>query len=231
MSIRLASSTLGRIRRTVLGDISDVIAPSAESHPRQIYLSIKLVYPTAPESCETPTTRLRLSLTSARTASPAVLRCSYIMLAAVAQICSRGVVADNLAVCASVVRRAAQAGAKLIWLPEASDYISTEKLMQPLASSSFVTAMRDSAKAHSIWVGVGVHESTEDPARCYNSNLVRLGDKLDLWAYVLTLGTAHRPYRQDRPGVSKGEDRAARGPSQYSLFVSYLTWMATAPSV
>lgn len=95
------------------------------------------------------------------------------MLAAVAQICSRGVVADNLAVCASVVRRAAQAGAKLVWLPEASDYISTDKLMQPIATSSFVNGLRDSARDHTIWVGVGVHESSDDPDRCYNSNIVR----------------------------------------------------------
>lgn len=46
------------------------------------------------------------------------------VLAAVGQICSRNNVQWNLRICKSVVRRAAQAGAKFICLPEASDFIA-----------------------------------------------------------------------------------------------------------
>ncbi|KAK4702631.1 hypothetical protein P7C70_g3592, partial [Phenoliferia sp. Uapishka_3] len=91
------------------------------------------------------------------------------VLAAVAQLCSKQNVLANLALC--------HAGAKLIWLPEASDFIadaaSVPKLAQPLASSSFVSGIKDAARLGNIWVGVGVHESSEeDPKRCYNTNVL-----------------------------------------------------------
>lgn len=49
------------------------------------------------------------------------------VVAAVAQICSRNNVSNNLKICTSVIRRAAEGGAKLVCLPEASDYIAPAK--------------------------------------------------------------------------------------------------------
>ena len=49
------------------------------------------------------------------------------VLAAVGQICSRNNVASNLRICQSVIRRASAVGARLICLPEASDYIAPAK--------------------------------------------------------------------------------------------------------
>ena len=46
------------------------------------------------------------------------------VLAAVAQICSRNNVAANLRACQTVVQNAAAAGAKFVCLPEAADYIA-----------------------------------------------------------------------------------------------------------
>lgn len=64
------------------------------------------------------------------------------MLAAVAQLCSRSNVAHNLQLCRSVIARAAASGARLIWLPEASDFIASAedvpRLSRPLDDSDFV---------------------------------------------------------------------------------------------
>ena len=46
------------------------------------------------------------------------------VLAAVAQICSRNNPAINLLVCKSVIKRAAGRGAEFLCLPEAADYIA-----------------------------------------------------------------------------------------------------------
>lgn len=98
------------------------------------------------------------------------------VLAAVGQLCSKAVVEANLAQCRSIVRRAAAAGAKLVMLPEASDFIadaaSVMKLTRPLGESPFVDGIKSAAKAGSVWVGVGVHESSDDPKRCYNTNIL-----------------------------------------------------------
>ncbi|ORY74996.1 putative NIT2-nitrilase [Leucosporidium creatinivorum] len=97
------------------------------------------------------------------------------MLAAVAQLCSRSNVAHNLLVCKNVIARASAAGAGLIWLPEASDFIAgpadVPRLSRPLERSEFVDGIKASAKEGRIWVGVGVHE-TADEKRCYNTNLL-----------------------------------------------------------
>ena len=49
-----------------------------------------------------------------------------------------------------------------VFFPEASDYISEgaeqgRALAQPL-TGSFLTAIRDAARAHAVWVAIGVHE-------------------------------------------------------------------------
>ncbi|KAL8276155.1 hypothetical protein RQP46_011449 [Phenoliferia psychrophenolica] len=98
------------------------------------------------------------------------------VLAAVGQLCSKAVVETNMALCSSIIRRAASAGAKLVWLPEASDFIadaaSVPKLARPLGDSAFLDGLKHAAVLGNIWVGVGVHESSSDPKRCYNTNVL-----------------------------------------------------------
>lgn len=93
----------------------------------------------------------------------------------VAQICSRASIPSNLAVCASVIHRAALAGAKLILLPEASDFLAPQlevaRLSTPLDGSEFVDGIRHAARRDGVWVGVGVHEKGGGE-RCWNSQLV-----------------------------------------------------------
>lgn len=98
-------------------------------------------------------------------------------LAAVAQISSTGVIAENLAVSLKLIKQAATAGAKMIFLPEATDFIapssSVSSLLQSKEITSFVEDIQSTAKSSSIWVSVGVHEHIpQDVKRCYNTQLV-----------------------------------------------------------
>lgn len=70
--------------------------------------------------------------------------------------------AHNLEQCVKLVGQAAAAGAKILFLPEASDYISTSgaesiALAKPVATSPFVTGLRSAAAQHKLAVHVGIH--------------------------------------------------------------------------
>lgn len=84
-------------------------------------------------------------------------------------------VAANLALCTSLIKRAASAGAKLVLLPEASDFIAPQpqvaSLSAPLDDSPFVSGIKSAAALNQCWVGVGVHERGE-AERCWNTQLV-----------------------------------------------------------
>ncbi|KAI1634678.1 carbon-nitrogen hydrolase [Biscogniauxia mediterranea] len=82
--------------------------------------------------------------------------------AAIGQICSSNSMAHNLEQCVKLVGRAASAGAKVLFLPEASDYIATSaaeslSLARPMSTSPFVTGLQSAAARHSIAVHVGIH--------------------------------------------------------------------------
>jgi predicted amidohydrolase len=115
-------------------------------------------------------------------------------LAAVAQLTSTAVIADNLAACVSLIKRAAAAGAKAIFLPEATDFIAPSAKVGALTRSaeaqSFIEGIQSVAKSSSIWVSVGIHEassssttqqqqqqqpqdsSNDKRQRCYNTQLL-----------------------------------------------------------
>jgi len=84
------------------------------------------------------------------------------MLVAVAQICSTPSIARNLAICRGIIDRAAKKGAKLVYLPEASDFVAPTAdvfaLSSPLHPNVFVEGIREQARSSETWVGVGVHE-------------------------------------------------------------------------
>ncbi|KAI1857941.1 hypothetical protein JX265_010971 [Neoarthrinium moseri] len=96
----------------------------------------------------------------------------------VGQICSTASLTHNLEQCVKLVARAAAAGAKVLFLPEASDYIassSTESLSlaKPVSSSPFVTGLQSAAAKHSLAVHVGIHVPvTVKPASSSTSNPV-----------------------------------------------------------
>ncbi|KAG8834024.1 Carbon-nitrogen hydrolase [Serendipita sp. 411] len=102
------------------------------------------------------------------------------MLVAVAQLCSSPSISRNLSVCRRLVERAAKAGAKLVYLPEAADYIAPSTQVYDLASALdkhiFLNGLREQAKLNCIWVGVGIHERPDPNLglgnRVYNTHVM-----------------------------------------------------------
>ncbi|GFF44010.1 nitrilase family protein [Aspergillus udagawae] len=86
-------------------------------------------------------------------------------IAAVGQICSTTDISANLAQCRRLVHRAAVAGAKALFLPEASDFIAcspkqTVGLAQSLGESEFVVGLQREAQQAGLHINVGIHEPT-----------------------------------------------------------------------
>ncbi|KAI4248111.1 MAG: hypothetical protein L6R40_001200 [Gallowayella cf. fulva] len=87
--------------------------------------------------------------------------------------------AHNLSQCRLLVQKAVAAGAKALFLPEASDYIAptaseTISLAQPASSSSFILGLQSSARDHKLQINVGIHEPTEDGRKVKNTVLPHL---------------------------------------------------------
>ncbi|KAI4103956.1 MAG: hypothetical protein LQ339_004073 [Xanthoria mediterranea] len=71
--------------------------------------------------------------------------------------------AHNLSQCRLLVQKAVAAGAKALFLPEASDYIApnaseTVSSVRPASSSPFVQGLQASAREHKLPINVGIHE-------------------------------------------------------------------------
>ncbi|KAJ4169408.1 Carbon-nitrogen hydrolase [Fusarium falciforme] len=87
-------------------------------------------------------------------------------IAAVGQICSTASAKGNLEQCVRLVAKAARGGAKVLFLPEASDYIAPDgqtslELAEPQQTSPFVKGLQDAAREHSVAVHVGIHHRPE----------------------------------------------------------------------
>ncbi|KAK3686965.1 Carbon-nitrogen hydrolase [Vermiconidia calcicola] len=90
------------------------------------------------------------------------------VLAAVGQICSTTSMIHNLAQCRNVVQKAVKAGAKALFLPEASDYIGATpdeslSLCKPADLSPFLLGLQEDARQYALPISVGVHEPSDDP--------------------------------------------------------------------
>ncbi|KZT59309.1 carbon-nitrogen hydrolase, partial [Calocera cornea HHB12733] len=102
-------------------------------------------------------------------------------LIAVAQLTSLPTPAQSLAALLPLLPLAAARSARLLFLPEAADYLSpTPKLAAashacPLTRghNPFLDALRQGAKDHALWINVGLHERcAADPTRCYNTSVL-----------------------------------------------------------
>ncbi|KAG9239454.1 carbon-nitrogen hydrolase, partial [Amylocarpus encephaloides] len=81
---------------------------------------------------------------------------------AVGQLCSTSSMSHNLSLCNLLVKNAVEAGAKALFLPEATDYIASNPtesiaLAIPMHRSPFVLGLRKVAKDASIAINVGIH--------------------------------------------------------------------------
>ncbi|KAL9608823.1 MAG: hypothetical protein Q9167_006358 [Letrouitia subvulpina] len=82
--------------------------------------------------------------------------------------------AYNLAQCLPIVRKAAMAGARALFLPEASDYIAstsseTVSLAKSTAASPFVLGLQNAAKENRLPINVGVHEPAQNGQKVKNT--------------------------------------------------------------
>ncbi|KAK6361861.1 Carbon-nitrogen hydrolase [Orbilia blumenaviensis] len=87
-------------------------------------------------------------------------------LAAAGQFRAVASLARNLESCRNIITKTVAAGAKILFLPEASDYIPISaseslKLVKPIETSEFVLGLQESAKEHKLPICVGVHEPAE----------------------------------------------------------------------
>ncbi|KIW71778.1 hypothetical protein, variant [Phialophora macrospora] len=85
--------------------------------------------------------------------------------------------AHNLAQCQKLVQKAVAAGAKALFLPEASDYIASSpaesvELCQDVSKSPFVRGLQKEAKEHSLPINVGIHEPTDPPSKRIRNTLI-----------------------------------------------------------
>lgn len=123
------------------------------------------------------------------------------VLAAVCQLTSSASIPANLSTCLSLLKRSASAGAKAVFFPEASDFISSgsgpsgeevARLTRSKENKDFVRGLREGARSEGVWISVGVHEDPERPIqvagsstgpetlnrpvkdgkRCFNSHLI-----------------------------------------------------------
>ncbi|KAG5663842.1 hypothetical protein KAF25_006427 [Fusarium avenaceum] len=87
-------------------------------------------------------------------------------IAAIGQICSTASIKGNLDQCVKLVASAARGQAKVLFLPEAADYIAPDgkaslELAEPQATSTFVKGLRDAAREHGVAIHVGIHHRDE----------------------------------------------------------------------
>ncbi|KAM3154621.1 putative hydrolase nit2 [Botrytis cinerea] len=85
-------------------------------------------------------------------------------LVAIGQLCSTADIQQNLLTCQKLAKEASEQGAKALFLPEATDYITTPgspptslSLALPMNTSSFVLGLQSSAKKYSLAINVGIH--------------------------------------------------------------------------
>ncbi|KAK4186778.1 carbon-nitrogen hydrolase [Podospora australis] len=95
-------------------------------------------------------------------------------LVAVGQLTSTASMAHNLRQCQVLVKKAVKAGAKALFLPEASDFISISAeeslhLVKPVAQSEFVLGLQEEARRERLPIHVGIHEPGPDPDKLKNT--------------------------------------------------------------
>ncbi|KAF9436538.1 Carbon-nitrogen hydrolase [Entomortierella beljakovae] len=96
---------------------------------------------------------------------------------AVAQFCGGQSVSSNLAACIRLMGQASKQAAKVIFFPEASDFIGNPSnealtLSHRLNSSPFLEGMCAEAKQLGIWCSVGIHEKSPYPDKLYNTHVI-----------------------------------------------------------
>ncbi|KAF9381424.1 Nitrilase [Podila verticillata] len=98
---------------------------------------------------------------------------------AVAQLCAGQSVATNLTTCIRLMSQACKESAKMIFFPEASDFIGNPSeealtLSHPVDGDigPFLTGLCAQAKQLGIWCSVGIHEKSPYQGKLYNTHVL-----------------------------------------------------------
>ncbi|OBR06275.1 Carbon-nitrogen hydrolase [Colletotrichum higginsianum IMI 349063] len=124
-------------------------------------------------------------------------------IAAVGQITSTASLSHNLEQCVRLIAKAAAGGAKVLFLPEASDYIASSpqeslSLAQPQSKSPFVLGLQEAAKAHSVAISVGIHVPTDVPAEIADAAAAKDAKLLNRLLWINADGTINHAATYDK---------------------------------
>ncbi|KAL1791802.1 hypothetical protein ACET3X_009553 [Alternaria dauci] len=132
-------------------------------------------------------------------------------LAAVGQMRSTASMAANLKQAQDLCRKAHQAGAAALFLPEAADYITTSgglQLCKSVQDSEFVLGLQESAKQYSLPISVGIHEPTDDGNKVKNTLIWITSDGEIKYRYqklhLFDMNVKNGPRMQESAGVERG---------------------------
>ncbi|RDW94133.1 carbon-nitrogen hydrolase family protein [Aspergillus mulundensis] len=135
-------------------------------------------------------------------------------IAAVGQLCSTASVSANLAQCRVLVQKAAEAGAKALFLPEAADYIASSpvesiSLARPVQQSEFVLGLQDEARNNNLHINVGIHEPASDER--VKNTLIWIDNKGDITQryqkiHLFDVDIKGGPVLKESSSVEKGNE-------------------------
>ncbi|KAF3089124.1 Carbon-nitrogen hydrolase [Orbilia oligospora] len=136
-------------------------------------------------------------------------------LAAAGQFRAVASLTRNLESCRNIITKTVAAGAKILFLPEASDYIPISaseslKLVRPIETSEFVLGLQESAKQHKLPICVGIHEPVAGGEKVKNTCIYIDEDgvvrqryqKLHMFDVELVSGVVLTESRSVEPGKS-----------------------------
>ncbi|KAH8731253.1 carbon-nitrogen hydrolase [Phaeosphaeriaceae sp. PMI808] len=130
-------------------------------------------------------------------------------LAAIGQIRSTASMANNLAQCHSLVQKASAAGAKALFLPEASDYIGSSELCKSVEKSEFVIGLRKEAQRYRISINVGIHEPA--PGKKVKNTLIWIDEQGQITQryqklHLFDVNIANGPHLIESENVEPGKE-------------------------
>ncbi|XP_014552219.1 hypothetical protein COCVIDRAFT_30388 [Bipolaris victoriae FI3] len=134
--------------------------------------------------------------------------------AAVGQMRSTASMASNLTQAQSLCRKAHQAGAKALFLPEAADYITTSgglQLCKPVTTSEFVIGLQDCAKQYNLAISVGIHEPVSSDAQKVKNTLIWITPQGEIAQryqklHLFDMDVKDGPQMKESDGVERGLD-------------------------
>ncbi|OZJ06790.1 hypothetical protein BZG36_00141 [Bifiguratus adelaidae] len=97
-------------------------------------------------------------------------------LAAVGQFCATAVKQANQQACIELIRKASERQAKMVFLPEASDFIASNKeevwKLSETLDGPFLQGIQYAAKSAGIWVSIGIHETSLPQTKVFNTQVI-----------------------------------------------------------